>query len=265
MSELHSRPLAVVTGASSGIGAVYAERLARRGYDLILVARRADRLETLAAELSQTSAQNRVVAADLTRNDDISRVEEILAAEPRLSLLVNNAGSGKIGATADISAEDATAMIALNVTAMTRLTKAVLPKLLERNAGAIINIASVMALHSFPVTSLYSATKAFVLNFTRGLQEELAGTAVRAQVVLPAGVVTEFYDHAGVPISAFDPAAFMSAENLVDAALAGFDQGEAVTLPSVHEQSLWQAYDAARADLFAATQTGEPAQRYRAA
>ncbi|MEJ1968555.1 MAG: SDR family NAD(P)-dependent oxidoreductase [Rhizomicrobium sp.] len=162
-----------------------------------------------------------------------------------------------------MAAEDIASTIALNITALTRLTHAVLPVFLARNAGAIINVSSVMALHSLSVTSLYSGTKGYVLNFSRGLQAELAGTGVKLQVVLPAGTATEFYDQAGIPLSAFDPAVVMTAENMVDAALAGFDRGEAVTLPSVHDKDLWDTYDVARGALFGATQNGTPAPRYR--
>ena len=267
MSSISSnKPVAVVTGASSGIGAMYAERLAARGYDLVLVARRAERLQALSAKVSQAhGGKVEVIDADLTKEADLKRVEGVLATNPRVAMLVNNAGNGKLGSTVDMSAEDTASTIALNITALTRLTRAVLPPFLSRNAGEIINIASVMALHSLAITSLYSGTKGFVLNFSRGLQEELAGTGVRLQVVLPAGVATEFYDHAGIPLSAFDPAAVMTTENMVDAALAGFDQGEAVTLPSVHDESLWKAYESARTTLFGATQTGIPAPRYQPA
>ena len=266
MSKSHSKPVAVVTGASSGIGAVYAERLAARGYDLVLVARRAGRLRSLSATLREAfGGEVDVMDADLTKNDDIKRVEEVLATNPNVSLIVNNAGNGKLSSTLDMSQEDAASTLALNITALTRLTKAVLPAFLSRDQGAIINIASVMALHSFPITSLYSGTKAFVLNFSRGLQEELAGTGVKVQVVLPAGTATEFYDNAGMPLSAFDPAVIMTAENMVDAALAGFDKGEAITMPSVHNLAAWENYETARTNLFAATQNGEPAPRYRAA
>ena len=189
----------------------------------------------------------------------------MLATNSAVRLLVNNAGNGELGATVAMSAADAASTVALNVAAPMRLTRAVLPSFLSRDAGAIINIASVMALHSLPITSLYSGTKAFVLAWSRGIQEELAGTGVRLQVVLLAGVATEFYDQAGIPLSAFDPAAVMTAEDMVDAALAGFDRGEAVTLPSVHELPLWNSYDAARASLFGATQNGRPAPRYLAA
>ena len=261
-----SRPSALVTGASSGIGEVYAERLAARGYDLVLVARRAERLEALSKKLLRTEGVGaHAIAADLTDPADLTRIEGFLASDNRISVLVNNAGNGKLGPTAAMSEDDMAATIALNITAMTRLTRAVLPAFLARNSGAIINVGSVMALHSLPITSLYSGTKAFVLTFTRGLQEEVAGTGVRVQAVLPAGTATEFYDQAGIPLSAFDPAVIMTTENLVDAALAGFDRGETVTLPSVHDIGLWDAYDAARQTLFAATQNGRPAPRYQPA
>ncbi|SJM34397.1 SDR family NAD(P)-dependent oxidoreductase [Mesorhizobium delmotii] len=266
MSNSASKPIAVVTGASAGIGAVYADRLAARGYDLVLVARRAERLKTLSAKLSRAyGAKIEVIGADLTKEEGLARVEKVLATNTAITLLVNNAGNGTLGSTINTSDENAASTIALNITALTRLTRAALPAFLSRDAGAIINIASVMALHSLPITSLYSGTKGYVVNFSRGLQEELAGTGVRLQLVLPAATATEFYEFAGMPLSAFDPAVVMTAEDMVDAALAGFDQGEAITLPSVHDRALWETYDAARATLFAATQTGEPAPRYQAA
>ena len=153
-------------------------------------------------------------------------------------------------------------MIALNITALTRLTRAVLPVFLARNAGAIINVSSVMALHSLSITSLYSGTKGYVLNFSRGLQAELAGTGVKMQLVLPATTSTELWDIAGVPLAQLNQSSIMSAENMVDASLAGYDRGEAITLPSVDDARLWEAYDAARSGLVAASQTGQPASRY---
>jgi short-subunit dehydrogenase len=261
MSSTNS--VAVVTGASSGIGAVYADRLAARGYDLVLVARRIERLHKLADALSATHGIGvRTIEADLTEEAGLVRVEELLRSDERIALLVNNAGNGKLSSTAAMSDADTAATIALNVVAPTRLARAVLPGFLKRDTGAIINIASVMAFHALPITTLYSATKSYVLTFSRGLQGELAATGVRVQAVLPAGTATEFYDHAGIPLSAFDPAAVMTTENLVDAALAGFDQGEEVTLPSVHDAGLWTAYDQAQAALFSATQVGVPAPRY---
>ena len=264
MSQSTTTPLAAVTGASSGIGAVYARRLAARGYDLLLVARRADRLHALAADLTQAYGVTvGALVADLTDAADIARVEAALREAPNLEILVNNAGNGPIASSADLSDEHAASTLALNVTALMRLTRAALPGLRARGHGGIINIGSVMAFHAMPVTSLYSATKAFVLTYSRAIQQEVSGSGIHVQAVLPAGTTTEFYDTAGVPISAFDPAVFMSAEDLVDAALAGFDRREEVTLPSVHDESLWTAYDQARAKLFAGTQNGSPAPRYR--
>lgn len=203
-----------------------------------------------------------MVVADLTAEAGLAQVERTLRSDPHIALLVNNAGNGKLSGTADMSDADTASTIALNVVAPTRLARAVLPGFLERDAGAIINVSSVMAFHALPITTLYSATKSYVLMFSRGLQAELAETGVRVQAVLPAGTATEFYDQAGIPLSAFDPAAVMTTENLVDAALAGFDAGEAVTLPSVHDAALWTAYDEAQATLFGATQVGTPAPRY---
>ncbi len=258
-----TNPIAVVTGASSGIGAVYANRLAKRGYDLVLVARRIDRLHHLAETLSAAHGiKAHPVEADLTEEAGLARIEELLRSNEKITLLVNNAGNGKLSSTAEMSDVDTAATIALNVVALTRLTRAVLPEFLKRNSGAIINIASVMAFHALPITTLYSATKSYVLMFSRGLQGELVNTGVRVQVVLPAGTATEFYDHAGIPLSAFDPAVVMTTGKLVDAALAGFDQGEEVTLPSVQDATIWTAYEEARSALFGSTQVGTPAPRY---
>jgi uncharacterized protein len=264
VSESTSRRIAVVTGASSGIGAVYANRLAARGYDLILVARRADRLETLSERIMEAygGAKVEVLAADLEKESDIVRVEKVLATNPAVRVLVNNAGVARLRPVAQSSVQELLAQISLNITSVTRLTHAVLPALLSRNDGVIINIASVLAIHSLPVSSVYSGTKAFVLNFSRGLQDELAETGVKVQVVLPASTATEIWDASGVPLSALDQDTVMTAENLVDAALAGFDKGEAITWPSVADASLWDKYDAARSTLFEATQTSKPATRY---
>jgi short-subunit dehydrogenase len=257
-----SKTIAVVTGASSGIGFVYADRLARRGYDLLLVARRRDRLQDLAAKLEQAyGIKAEAMVADLEQADDLARLETVLAGNPAIRVLVNNAGVAKLSPVAATPIKDALSQIALNVTALTRLTHAVLPAFKERNEGVIINIASVLAIHALPVSAVYSGTKAFVLNFSRGLQQELTGTGVRVQVVLPAATATDLWDLSGVPLAALPPDTVMSAEDLVDAALAGLDQGESVTWPSMDDAGLWERYDAARSALFAATQTGKPAPR----
>jgi len=257
-----SQKIAVVTGASSGIGAVYADRLAQRGYDLLLVARRGERLQTLASKLEQAYViKAETLVADLEKENDLARLETVLAGNPAIRVLVNNAGIARLSSVAETPVKESLAQIALNITALTRLTHAVLPAFKERNEGAIINIASVLAVHALPVSSVYSGTKAFVLNFSRGLQQELASTSVRVQVVLPAATATDLWDISGVPLAALPQETVMSAEHLVDAALAGFDQGEPVTWPSMADTVLWERYDTARSDLFAATQTGQPAPR----
>lgn len=261
MSQI--KAVAAITGASSGIGAVYARRFAARGYDLMLIARRADRLTQLAAELEQAHGiAVRVLPADLTDPTDLGKVVEALKSEERLHVLVNNAGNGPVRSTADLTDEQAADTLALNVTALMTLTRAALPGFTARKAGAIINIGSVLAFHGLPMSSLYSATKAFVLTYSRAIHQEVAESGVHVQAVLPAGTTTDFYETAGVPISAFDPKVFMTAEQLVDAALVGLDRGETVTLPSVHDESLWLTFDDARAKLFAGTQNGSPAPRY---
>jgi len=257
-----SRKIAVVTGASSGIGSVYADRLAQRGYDLILVARRGDRLQNLAAKLEQAyGIKAETLVADLENEADLVTLEAALASNPAIHVLVNNAGIARLSTVAETSMKDSLSQIALNITALTRLTHAVLPAFKERNEGVIINIASALALHALPVSSVYSGTKGFVLNFSRGLQQELANTGIRVQVVLPAATATDLWDISGVPLAALAQETVMPVEHLVDAALAGFDQGESVTLPSMADTSLWERYDSARSDLFAAMQTSKPAPR----
>jgi short-subunit dehydrogenase len=230
------------------------------------VARRADRLQALSAKLSSAyGVRIELIQADLTREEDLARVEQVLATNSAVRVLVNNAGSARLAPLAQTSVKESQSQIALNITALTRLTHAVLPALRVRNEGVIVNIASVLAIHAMPISAVYSGTKGFVLNFSRGLQEELAGTGVRVHLVLPASTATELWDNSGVPLAALDQTKVMTTENLVDAALAGFDLGEAVTWPSVPDVALWEQYDAARTALFAATQTGRPAPRYKLA
>ena len=260
-----SSKTAVVTGASSGIGAVYAQRLAARGYDLILVARRADRLNALAEKLSTTYGRKvQVLAADLAKESDLVRVEAVLKSDESVRMLVNNAGIARFSPFAKSSIDDSASQIALNITALTRLALAALPGFVGRNEGTLINIASILAVHALPISTVYSATKAYVLQVSRGLQQELAGTGVKVQAVLPAATETEIWteDVSGVGLSALAKDTVMRVDDLVDAALAGFDQGEAVTWPSVGDAGLWDKFEAARGALVGATQTGTPAARY---
>lgn len=264
MTHPSSKKVALVTGASSGIGAVYADRLAARGYDLILVARRADRLEALCARVSKAHGiKAEPIVADLTKDQDLARIETVLSTNGDLRILVNNAGLARLAPAAQMPANDVASQIALNITALTRLTQAVVPAFIARKQGLIINLSSALAVHSLPISAIYSGTKAFVLQYTRGLQQELAETGVKVQLVLPAATATEIWDLSGLPLAALNKETLMTTEHMVDAALAGLDQGEAITWPSVADASRWEKYEAARSDLFANSQAGTPAPRYK--
>ncbi|HWW69700.1 MAG TPA: SDR family oxidoreductase [Duganella sp.] len=260
-----SRKIAVITGASSGIGAVYADRLAQRGYDLVLVARREDRLQSLAASLAATHGVHAVpLVADLATEAGQAKVAQLLVTNPAVSVLVNNAGIARLAPVGDSSEQDLSSQLALNILALTKLTHAVLPGFKQRKEGTIINVASVLGLHTLPISSVYSGTKAFVVAFSRGLAQELEGTGVKVQAVLPAATATDLWAPSGVPLEALAPETVMKADDMVDAALAGLDQGESLTLPSVSDAALIERYEAARVALFAASQTGVPAPRLKA-
>lgn len=258
-----SRPVALITGASSGIGAVYADRFAARGYDLLLVARREERLFELAKKLeARYGIAVKTLRADLADEAGILAVEEVLRNTPTLDLLVNNAGTAHLAAFTAGSAQLHQADITLNITALTRLSLTALTRFQTQNAGTLINIASVLALHSRAGSAVYSGTKGYVLNFTRGLQEEIVGSAIRVQAVLPAATATEIWEVSGVSMNDLHAGSVMTTEDMVDAALAGLDQGEAVTIPPLHDLKLWENYEAARLDVFGAARTGTPAPRY---
>jgi len=260
-----SKGTAVITGASAGIGVIYADRLARRGYDLVLVARDKERLKSVAARLTQETGRSiRVVAADLTNQTDLTGVEDLLRSDETVHVLVNNAGVGAPAQLLDSSVERLTGMIELNVSALVRLTHAVLPALLERG-GAIINIASVVGIVPELLNGVYGGTKAFVLAFSRSLQKEFANRKTRVQVVLPGATATDFWQIAGTPLEEVPNGMVMKAEEMVDAALAGFDRGEFVTIPSLPDIADWEAYEAAREKLIPNLSLSSPARRYRAA
>lgn len=241
---------ALITGASSGIGAVYADRLARRGYDLILVARSAEKLRALATRLTDSTGRSvETIAADLTENVGISRVEQVLRTHSGITMLLNNAG---VGATAPLLQSDVAkmdAMIALNITAPTRLTYAAAPAFVARGSGTIINISSIAAIAPELLNGVYGGSKAFMLAFSQSLQHELADKGIRVQAVLPGATATAFWDIAGTPVDALPDGIVMSAEVMVDAALVGLDQGETVTIPSLPELADWTTFEAARAAL----------------
>ena len=266
MSTLITQGTALITGASSGIGAIYAHRLARRGHDLILVARNQSRLDELAARLrGETGRSVEIVSADLNNDADLHRVETILRTNSTIAMLVNNAG---VGGAAPLLASDVDAMdrmIRLNVLALTRLTYAAVPAFVARGGGTIINIASIVAISPETLNGVYGGSKAFVLAFSQSLQHELADKAVRIQAVLPGATATEFWDIAGLPVSNLPTEIVMSAQDVVDAALAGLDQGETVTIPSLEDKAEWDAYDAARREMAGGLSRTKPATRYNVA
>ena len=258
-----SKGTALVTGASSGIGAAYADRLARRGHDLILVARDRGRLELLARRIGdETGRKAAVLAADLNVPGDLAEVERVLRDDPAVAVLVNNAG---VGATAPLLESDLghmSRMIALNVEALMRLTFAAAPAFVARGSGTVINIASIVAVAPETLNGVYGGTKAFVLAFSRSLQHELADKGVRVQVVLPGATATDFWSVAGSSVEHLPREIVMPAGDLVDAALSGLDQGEFATLPSLPDPADWDAYEAARRALLPGLSRATPASRY---
>jgi len=255
--------VALVTGASSGIGAIYADRLARRGYDLILVARNRDRLQALAGRLAhETGRSVETLAADLNEPADLAGVEERLRTDPSVTFLVNNAGVGATAPLLESDVDQMTRMITLNAVALTRLTYAAAPGFVARGRGAIVNIASIVAVAPERLNGVYGGSKAFVLALTQSLQHELAGKGVRVQAVLPGATSTEFWDIAGLPVEHLPSEWVMDAGVMVDAALAGFDLGEVVTIPALADAALWDRFEAARLAMADHLSRSEPAQRY---
>lgn len=255
---------ALVTGASTGIGAVYADRLAKRGYDLVLVARDEARLNALAERLRvDAKVTVDVIKADLTSHVDLAKVEQRLATDASITLLVNNAGGAASGAFETIGADRFEQLIQLNVVSVTRLSAAVVPNFLKRGKGSIINIASVLAVAPEIGMPVYNATKAFVLSLSQSLNTELGPKGVHIQAVLPAATRTEIWERAGMDLDKVPPESVMDAGDLVDAALAGFDKGETVTVPPLQDERLWQAFEGARKAMLAGLRGDTPAPRYR--
>jgi uncharacterized protein len=264
MSTISKLGTALITGASTGIGAVYADRLAHRGYDLILVARRKPDLEKLASRLhAEAGVRIQVLAADLTDEADLERVEQVLHDDTSISLLVNNAGAATLGVFAKADIGRLTHEIQLNIVAPTRLAHAALPGLLARNRGGLINIASVMSQMVQPGNAVYGATKAYLLHFSEVLALELGASAVRVQAVLPGATRTALWDGSGVELKDLPPEIVMDVDEMVDAALAGFDQGERITVPSLPDPVDWQRLIQARDNLRPNLSRKHPAQRYK--
>jgi short-subunit dehydrogenase len=230
---------ALVTGASSGIGLAFARRLAQDGYRLILVARRAERLEALAKEFGeQYGAGFEVFPADLTRPEELLAVEERIAGEPTLEVLVNNAGFGTVGSFAELDPDGEESEIRLNVIALVRLARAALPGLLARGRGAIVNVSSMAGFSPSPWMATYAATKAFVTTFTEGIHDEVEGSGVKVQALCPGFTRTEFQEVAHANTEDLPSFAWQEPEAVVEASLAGLERGTLVVVPGVGNQAL---------------------------
>ncbi len=259
---MSTRPTVLVTGASTGIGAVYADRFAHRGHDLVLVARNAALMETLAERLTRETGVNvNVLPADLTDPQDLARIEWRLREDARIGVLVNNAGAAIPGGFLEQNGDDVAKLIGLNVTALTRLANATAPRFVMAGQGAIINLGSVIGLAPEIGSTVYGATKAFVLFLSQGLNVELGPKGVYVQAVLPAATRTEIWARSGRDVNTLP--AVMEIDELVDAALVGFDRREAVTIPPLPDAGQWSAFEAARRAMLPNFSQAQPAGRYR--
>ncbi|VVP17741.1 hypothetical protein PS896_03672 [Pseudomonas fluorescens] len=259
---MSTRPTVLITGASTGIGAVYAERFAQRGHDLVLVARDQARLDALAARLrSEHDVAVDVIPADLTQPGDLTTLETRLRDDARIGILVNNAGAALSGHFVEQSIDKVAQLVALNTTALVRLASAIAPRLAKAGDGAIINIGSVVGLAPEFGMTVYGATKAFVLFLSQGLSLELSPQGVYVQAVLPAATRTEIWDRSGVDINTLSE--IMEVGDLVDAALVGFDRREPVTIPPLHEAQRWDDLQTARQGLLGQIRQSAVAQRYQ--
>jgi short-subunit dehydrogenase len=257
-------PTVLITGASTGIGAAYAERFARRGHDLVLVARDKARMETLATRLRQESGVSMdIIQADLTKTEELAVVETRLRDDARIEILVNNAGANVGGSFIEQATDDVARLVALNTTAVLRLASAAAPRLAQAGHGAIINIGSVVGLAPEFQMSVYGATKAFVLFFSQGLSLELAPKGVYVQAVLPSATRTEIWERSGTDINTLP--ALMELDEMVDAAMVGFDRREAVTIPPLPDAGQWDAHQASRQAMIPGFAQVRAAERYRSA
>lgn len=260
---VNSKGIALVTGASSGLGEIYADRLAKLGYDLILVARRRDRLEVISRRLeNETGRTIEILAADLSKKSDLISVENVLRTNTGITMLVNNAGIGAAAPLVNSNVEAMEEMVKVNVTALMRLCYAIVPEFIRRREGTIINIASIVAIWPEILNGVYAGSKAFVSAFTYSLKNEVAATNIKIHLVLPGATSTGFWASAGFAVENLAVETVMKAENTVDAALAGLVQGEFVTIPSLPELSDWTLFEDVRQKLIPNLSRATPADRY---
>jgi uncharacterized protein len=257
-----SRPKALITGASSGIGKAYAQRLAKRGYDLVLVARDSARLEALAEELREAGASSQVLVADLTHGGDVARVEQALENDPAISFFLNNAGIATVERHLETSVQTIETLVALNVTAAARLMLAAGRAFTARKSGTIVNMASIVALNPERFNGVYGGSKAFLLALAQALTRELTEHGVTIQTVLPGATRTEIWERAGTDVNKLPPERVMELDEMVDAALKGLKLGERITIPSLPDAQDLADAEAARLKLSPNLSRNHPAARY---
>lgn len=259
-----NKPKALITGASTGIGKSYAQRLARRGYDLVLVARDKARLDALAGELNRSGAMSEVLVADLTQSADVAKVEQKLESDATITFFLNNAGIATVEPQLHTKVETIEKLIALNVTAATRLALAAGRAFSARKTGTIVNMASAVAINPERFNGVYSGSKAFLLALSHALTRELAENGVVIQTVLPGITRTEIWERSGKDVSSLPPERTMAVDELVDAALKGLELGERITIPSLPDAQDLADAEAARLKLAPNLSWQHPAVRYTA-
>lgn len=265
MNQEAKRGIAVVTGATGGVGASYAMGLAKRGYDLLLVGRSSEVLYTLAAHIVKVTGRKvQLAVLDLADPQELSELVQRLREDDSITLLANLAGVAKFSAFAQIGTNQIDQTIAVNVTAFTQLCRAVAPGFAARGQGTIVNFASVLAFRPWAEFNVYNATKAYVVALSQSLQAELQEKGVLVQVVAPPATATPFWAEAGFSYEKLPPQAVMKADDLVAAALVGLDNGEQWVLPSLADAGIWDAYQKSRTDLVKGMMSGTVAERYTA-
>jgi uncharacterized protein len=266
--QAHRRPVALVTGASSGIGASYATRLGQDGYDLILVARRRDRLNDLAKRLRSNGSTVEVQASDLTDPDGLAEIET-RASRGDVEFLVNNAGFAGYRPFVELDPRIAEDLIRLHVLAVTRLTRAALPGMVQRRSGTIVNVASLLSMsgslpaNPLPYRATYAGAKAFIVTFTQALSGELPASGVRLQALLPGVVASEFHDTLNVDRNRMASMA-MGPDEVVTASLAALERGELICVPGLEDPSLIEQLTGAQRAVMQAGNRPELASRYQA-
>ncbi|RBA23358.1 SDR family NAD(P)-dependent oxidoreductase [Herminiimonas fonticola] len=235
-------------------------------YDLVLVARDEAKLKEVASAINAATGRKvETIKADLTVSTDLHKIEQTLAADSAITLLVNNAGLGATKGLIDSTPEDLDNLIAINVTALTRLTRSIAPAFVARGKGTIINISSIVAIAPELLNGTYGGTKAYVMAFTQSLHHELGSKGVQVQAVLPGATRTQFWNRAGLAVEHLPQEWVMTAEDMVDAALAGLDQKELITIPSLPTLENWNAFETARDAMRGGLSAVKPAVRYHVA